>query len=76
MRGPGFANLDTALVRAIPMHFLGESGRSEFRFEAFNALNRTNLGQPDTGLSSGTFGQITYTNGDPRILQLALKIFF
>jgi hypothetical protein len=76
MRGPGFANLDTALVRAFPMHFLGESGRSEFRFEAFNALNRTNLGQPDTGLSSGTFGQITSTNGDPRILQLALKIFF
>jgi hypothetical protein len=74
--GPGFANLDVAMAKGFRMPFLGEAGLGQFRFEAFNALNRTNLGQPNTGITNQNFGRILGTDGDPRILQLALKVEF
>src|SRR5207247_2595137 len=74
--GPGFANLDVAMSKGFRMPFLGEGGLGQFRFEAFNALNRTNLGQPNTGITNPNFGRILGTDGDPRILQLALKVEF
>jgi hypothetical protein len=47
----------------------------EFRAEAFNLFNNVNFGTPDHYQSDGQFGQIT-SAGDPRILQLALKVKF
>jgi hypothetical protein len=55
----------------------------QFRWEVFNVPNRLNAAAPSTTLSSGTFGQITSDingsgsqAGDPRIMQLALKLVF
>jgi hypothetical protein len=48
----------------------------QFRFEAFNLLNATHLGLPNTGLTNINFGRILFTDGDPRILQLSLKLAF
>ena len=75
LRGPGYANVDFSLSRTWPMPF-GEAGRGEFRFEAFNLLNRTNLELPNRSITNSNFGRITGTDGDPRILQLGLKFFF
>lgn len=72
--GPGFANIDTSLAKGWRLPFIGEQGRIEYRFEAFNLLNATHLGQPVTGLTNPNFGKITSTAGDPRILQMALKV--
>jgi hypothetical protein len=47
-----------------------------FRFEAFNLFNRTNFGQPNTGITNVNFGKLTGTDGNPRILQLAIKVLF
>ena len=47
----------------------------ELRGEAFNILNKANFMNPTATLSSSSFGRIL-TAGDPRILQLALKLFF
>src|SRR5262249_21117359 len=76
MEGPGFANFDVSLVRGFPLKFLGEGGNAQFRFEAFNSLNRTNFGLPNTGITNSNFGRLTSTDGEPRILQLSLKINF
>ena len=53
-----------------------ESGRLEYRFEAFNLLNATHLSLPNTGLTNSNFGRILSTDGDPRILQMALKLLW
>ncbi|MCI0625234.1 MAG: TonB-dependent receptor [Acidobacteria bacterium] len=76
LRGPGFANFDFSATRGFPIRAFGEAGRGEFRFEAFNLFNATHLALPIRGLTNPSFGQITGTDGDPRILQFAIKFFF
>jgi hypothetical protein len=72
--GPGFANIDASISKNWRLPFIGESGLLEYRFETFNVLNATHLANPVTGLTNGNFGKITGTDGDPRILQMALKV--
>ena len=72
VRGPGYRNLDLALMRRVPL----AAGRAlEVRAEVFNATNTTPLGAPNGSFGSPAFGTIT-TAGDPRIVQFALKFLF
>jgi hypothetical protein len=62
-RGPGFYNLDVSLARSVGLRWLGEGGSLTFRADAFNLLNHSNLGNPDSGLTdplSSTFGVATF----------------
>jgi hypothetical protein len=72
--GPGYANADVSLSKGWRLPFFGEAGNIEYRFEAFNLFNATHLGLPVTGITNPNFGRITGTDGDPRILQMALKV--
>ena len=61
---------------------LGYPGRTllegltlEFRAEAFNLTNTPPLGAPNGVLGSPGFGSIT-SAGDPRVVQLGLKVIF
>jgi hypothetical protein len=72
--GPGYANVDVSLSKGWRFPFLGEAWRFEYRIDAFNLLNATHLSNPVTGLTNPNFGKITSTDGDPRILQMALKV--
>ena len=56
VRGPGFQNLDFALIKRI--HFK-ERYVAEFRGEVFNLTNTPPLGNPNTVLGSPGFGSIT-----------------
>jgi len=47
----------------------------QIRLEAFNVLNRVNLGLPDVFLGSPTFGRIL-SAGSARRLQLGLKLIY
>ena len=47
----------------------------EFRAEFYNIFNNVNFGNPDSGLQDSDFGYIS-SAGDPRILQVALKLSF
>jgi hypothetical protein len=71
--GPNWFNLDVGLVRSFR---LGGERQVQFRFEAFNVLNRVQLGLPVSLLNAPNFGTITSTAGEARILQLALKYVF
>lgn len=72
IEGPGFASLDFSLFRSFP---LGEERAVEFRAEMFNAFNRTNLGSPVMGRTSGGFGSIVQAE-PARQIQFGLKILF
>jgi hypothetical protein len=47
----------------------------QYRAEFFNVLNRPNLGNPNTTLSNVNVGKIT-SAGDPRVVQMAVKLVF
>jgi hypothetical protein len=64
--------MDATLSRYFPIR---ERQRLELRFEFFNALNHVNFMNPNSTLSSPTFGVIQSAY-DPRILQFALKYVF
>jgi hypothetical protein len=73
-RGPGFANVDMAISKHFPVY---ERAQFELRGEAFNLLNHPNYSNPITSINStATFGRITTTANDARLLQLAAKITF
>jgi hypothetical protein len=50
----------------------------DFRAEFFNFTNTPKFAQPINDFSAGpkVFGLITSTSGNPRIVQLALKLSF
>ena len=62
LRGPGFSQIDISLVKGWRLPFLGERGLGQFRFEAFNLANRTNFGNPVTGITNPNFGRLTGTD--------------
>src|SRR3954447_12322381 len=53
-----------------------ENLRIQFRAEAFNVFNRVQFGNPDTSVTSNTFGVITTQANTPRDIQFGLKILF
>src|SRR5262249_39660247 len=55
---------------------MGEKARVDFRWEAFNLLNRTVFSAPTTNLNSSSFGVITSQSNSPRQMQVALKIYW
>jgi outer membrane receptor protein involved in Fe transport len=71
--GPGQANLDFSLFKYFPIH---EQKKLEFRTEFFNLTNHPNFGNPNTSMDSASFGQISTTTVNARIIQFALKMFF
>jgi hypothetical protein len=71
--GPGFILVDAALLKNFRFT---ETKSLQFRFEAFNAPNHPNWGNPDTNRNSANFGRITGMRGTMRELQFGLKLLF
>jgi Carboxypeptidase regulatory-like domain len=72
LRGPDTFNIDFSIQR---LFILKERWRLRYRAEFFNGLNHTQLNNPSTTVTSGSFGAITGARS-PRILQMALKLTF
>ncbi len=72
IQGPGTFNLDFSIQRVFTIK---ERFKLQYRGEFFNGLNHTLLNNPNTTVTSATFGRITSAR-DPRILQMALKLRF
>ena len=79
--GPGLFNVDFSLFKNNRIPRISETFNLQFRAEFFNVLNHTNFA-PTSNLSpfnaNGTantlFGQLTSTQVDNRVIQLALKL--
>jgi hypothetical protein len=72
-RAPSYWNVDLSLSKRIATV---SRQYAMFRVEAFNLLNHPNFGPPDRNIQSQTFGTITSTAGEARIVQLVLKYAF
>ena len=74
--GPEQTNLDIAVSKTVPLNWLLENSKLQFRAEFYNALNHPQFANPDTNLTSSTFGVISATAVNPRVGQLALVLSF
>jgi hypothetical protein len=70
--GPGGIQWDMAMSRRFNIK---ERWKLEVRSDLFNILNHANWNNPVTSITSSTFGQVT-AFGSPRIIQMALKLYF
>ena len=69
--GPGALTTDLSLVK----RFTFDRLTADIRAEAFNLLDTTNYNNPNGSYPTASFGSIT-SAGDPRIIQLALRLGF
>jgi hypothetical protein len=76
LQGPSELNFDFSLFKHFPLHKLRDTADLEFRSEFFNVFNHPLFANPDTSFTDPSFGRITQTLGNPRIIQLALKLKF
>ncbi len=72
VRGPSYRDVDLAVMRRVGLN--GERA-VELRLEVFNLLNTVNFGPPAAQFGPASFGTIT-TALDPRVVQLAAKLWF
>jgi Carboxypeptidase regulatory-like domain len=79
IRGPSQFNWDVTLMKNTP---IGERQNVQFRAEFFNLFNHAQFSNPNgfplafSDASSASFGLITSTSVNPRVMQLALKYQF
>ena len=78
LTGPSFFNSDISLFKNFT---ITERVKGQFRFEAFNAFNHVNLGQPNNCIDCGGGGVITSTApthgpGEPAMRQLNFGVRF
>jgi len=71
--GPGMQTMDIALQRAFR---ITERVNFQFRSEAFNALNKVNLGTPNRFVNTPQFGTITMAMTPGREIQLSARLSF
>ncbi len=74
-QGFGLNQWDMGLYKNFPLHFLGEAGSLQIRSEWFNIFNHTQFNNPIATQNIATFGLVNSTL-DPRILQLAAKLYW
>ncbi len=73
--GPGVFGIDSSIMKNWT---LTEGKTFQFRWDAFNATNHPNFGNPSSTVNqaAGVFGVISGMNGHPRIFQGALRLTF
>ena len=76
LNGPLFANWDAGIIKNIPLDFVKEGMRFQIRGEAFNALNKVNLGTPNRFVNTPQFGTITMAMTPGREIQVSARLSF
>ena len=73
LRGPGWITFDMSVARRINFN---DRVNATLRWDAFNLFNRANFGLPQRDMTSATAGVISDLAGDPRVMQLSLRLGF
>ena len=74
LRGPTYKSLDFTLQRRLNM---SKKVGAILRWDVFNAMNTVNFGLPNRNLTdTANVGTITSLGGDPRLMQVSLRLTF
>ncbi|HUQ89314.1 MAG TPA: TonB-dependent receptor, partial [Vicinamibacterales bacterium] len=73
LRGPGWITFDTSIQRRIDIN---ARVNTTFRLDVFNVFNRANFGLPAANVAAAGAGVISTLAGDPRVMQLSLRLGF
>ncbi len=73
IRADGVNNWDLSVIKN---NQITEDIRIQLRAESMNALNHPQFMVPNTSPTSSAFGQVTSEWATPRVIQVALKLFF
>jgi hypothetical protein len=73
INGPGYWNLDSSIFKKFKFT---ERWGGEIRADVFNILNHPSPGNPQTSVTSTTFGQITGVQSGSRLVRFGAKITF
>ncbi len=73
LRGPDWMSFDTSFQKRIRAT---DRVGIQLRWDIFNVFNRTNFGPPEVNITATTAGVISSLAGDPRIMQLAVRVQF
>ena len=73
LTGPGYLNLDATIFKRFKFT---ERVGGEIRADMFNALNHPNFNNPNTSVTSTTFGQINGTASSPRLVRFGVRVTF
>jgi len=73
LTGPGVNNWDMGIHKTIPIH---DSIKFTVRGEFFNVWNHAQFANPNSGVTSTTFGKISSTQHDPRQIQVGGTLRF
>ena len=73
LRGPGWITFDMSVQRRFAFT---SRVNLNLRADIFNVFNRANFGLPERNIASATAGVISTLAGDPRVMQLSLRLGF
>jgi outer membrane receptor protein involved in Fe transport len=73
LRGPGWITFDMSVQRRIDFN---QRLNATLRWDIFNVFDRANLGLPERNIASATAGVISTLAGDPRVMQLSIRLGF
>jgi hypothetical protein len=73
LRGPGWITFDMSIQRRIDFN---SRVNATFRADIFNVFNRANFGLPASNIAAANAGVISTLAGDPRVMQLSLRLGF
>jgi hypothetical protein len=74
--GPGQFNFDMTLAKVTRVGGIHENATLQFRVEFYNMFNHPQFSNPTLTYNASTFGQVTSSAVNPRLVQLALKYVF
>ena len=73
LRGPGSVTFDLTVQRRFA---LGGWAAASLRWDIFNAFDRANFGNPSSDITGSTAGTISSLAGDPRTMQVSVRLHF
>ena len=73
LRGPGWVTFDVSFQKRINFT---DRVNTTLRWDIFNLFDRANFGLPDRNITSATAGVISTLAGDPRVMQLSVRVGF